>query len=424
MQEKQAIHFAKITVRKEEEPKQVRISSPEKPQLSNSIIAKWQNLLDTASEIANVPSALIMRLNTDNIEVFLKSSNPENPYHQGEKADLVYGLYCETVIGTQRELLIPNARKDPVWKDNNPDIDINMIAYLGYPLNWPDGEVFGTICLLDNQENHFDRKLEYFLVQIKQHIESDMALTLSHKELENNKDKLEQLNAVKTRFLSLISHDIRGGVGTINQFLGLILANIEKYDKYKIKNILSSLHQNTRSTYHNLENLLNWSKSDLLNIPTDKKKIDLAAIVKELLNYFQQAVNIKQITLTSYFEKEKLYAWADENMITTALQNILSNAIKFTAEGGKIYVRLQYRQTGCLIEIEDSGRGMSKEELKSLFKYQKVKNKNDKNKGAGIGLLIAKEFLDKNNATIEVESEKDKGTIFRISLPKKTSASE
>ena len=214
--------FSTITLRETGEKKKVQITSDSKPVIRKKLIDKWQALIDTAARIVNVPSGLIMRLNEENIEVFLKSETEGNPYKKGEKADLVYGLYCETVIGKQEKLIVADATKNAVWKDNNPDVGINMISYLGFPINWPDGEVFGTVCLLDNKENHYNKDYENLLFHIKKHIESDLNLSVLNSNLKHRNTELEHLNNTKSRFLSLISHDIRGNIATIDEFLKLI----------------------------------------------------------------------------------------------------------------------------------------------------------------------------------------------------------
>lgn len=114
----------------------------------------WQETVDLLADILGIPSALIMRVHSHEIEVFTKSSNKENTYKLGEKVLLGTGLYSETVISNQQELLIPNAIKDPLWK-SNPDIDLGLVAYCGLPLTWPTGEAFGTICILDSETNQF-----------------------------------------------------------------------------------------------------------------------------------------------------------------------------------------------------------------------------------------------------------------------------
>jgi len=114
----------------------------------------WQETLDLLVDVLGIPSALIMRVYPHEIEVFTKSSNKQNVYKLGKVVSLDTGLYCETVINTQRELLVPNALKDPLW-EHNPDVDLGMIAYYGLPLTWPSGEAFGTICILDSKTNQF-----------------------------------------------------------------------------------------------------------------------------------------------------------------------------------------------------------------------------------------------------------------------------
>ncbi|MBN2780399.1 MAG: PAS domain S-box protein [Candidatus Marinimicrobia bacterium] len=165
---------ATVSVRNGNRQEKVRITSKLKPQVPSEIIQKWQSLLDVSAKVINVPVALIMQLHEKHIEVFLKSNTPGNPYKSGEKAELVYGLYCETVIGTQEMLLLPDARKDPLWNKNNPDIDLNMISYLGFPLNWPDGEVFGTVCLLDSKKNTYGKDTVELFGKIRDIIESDL----------------------------------------------------------------------------------------------------------------------------------------------------------------------------------------------------------------------------------------------------------
>jgi len=111
---------------------------------------KWQKTLNVVADIFDVPAALIMRVWPGQIEVLVSSLSGGNPYEEHEKADLGTGLYCETVMATQAQLLVPNALEDPEW-ENNPDVELDMINYLGVPLIWPDGEIFGTMCVLDKK---------------------------------------------------------------------------------------------------------------------------------------------------------------------------------------------------------------------------------------------------------------------------------
>ena len=134
------------------------------------VIESWQETANLLAEIAGIPSALIMRVHAREIEVFITSHSEGNVYHHGEKAPLDTGLYCESVMGTQCELLVPNALNDPAW-DQNPGIKLGMISYLGLPLIWPTGEIFGTICILDKQENAYSQRIRHLMARLRDSIQ-------------------------------------------------------------------------------------------------------------------------------------------------------------------------------------------------------------------------------------------------------------
>ncbi|NVN99576.1 MAG: PAS domain S-box protein [Geobacteraceae bacterium] len=141
------------------------------------ILEKWQELADILAQTIDVPAALVMKYENDNMEVFISSRSESNPYHVGEKEEW-HGLFCETVIKAQDRLLIPNALQDEKW-DRNPDIKLGMIAYLGFPLNFPDGQPFGTLCILDKNERHFTTLNEKLIQQFRSVMELDLALMQS-----------------------------------------------------------------------------------------------------------------------------------------------------------------------------------------------------------------------------------------------------
>ncbi len=138
------------------------------------IMDKWQNIINILAELMNIPAALIMKLDEPYMEVFLASQSEGNPYRQGAR-DHMDGLYCETVITSQGKLLVPDALADLHWK-NNPDIKLGMISYLGYPINYPDHQPFGTICVLDRKANAYSSTFEHLMVQYKDMIELDLKM--------------------------------------------------------------------------------------------------------------------------------------------------------------------------------------------------------------------------------------------------------
>lgn len=126
------------------------------------------------SEIIEVPAALIMRVANPNIEVFISSNSKGNPYKVGDSEILKNsGLYCERVINTQEKLIIPDALKNSEWC-NNPDIKLNMISYLGFPIKLPNNEPFGTLCVLDNKPNGYTKTVESLMIKFKDLIETQI----------------------------------------------------------------------------------------------------------------------------------------------------------------------------------------------------------------------------------------------------------
>ncbi len=162
-------------------------------QVPSEIIHKWQEVVDVLAEIMHVPSALIMRVEPPNIKVFVSSESKGNPYEPNELAPLNTGLYCETVMKTCQPLLVPDALRDEAWK-SNPDIKLGMISYLGVPISWPDGEVFGTICVLDNKSNEYSKPYLRLLHQLRDAVQIDLQrLAAQHRQLEERETKIRRL---------------------------------------------------------------------------------------------------------------------------------------------------------------------------------------------------------------------------------------
>ncbi len=158
------------------------------------MVKNWQKIVNLLAKIFNVPSALIMRVHPPTIEVFLSSQTKGNPYKKGEKAELA-GLYCTTVMQNQKTLLIPDARKDSVW-DHNPDIELGMVSYLGMPINWPNGDSFGTICVLDNKENSYSELFIETLGQFKEMVENQLNLIIKNKEISKINKKIDEFRKI------------------------------------------------------------------------------------------------------------------------------------------------------------------------------------------------------------------------------------
>ena len=123
-----------------------------KPTIPQDMIAKWQRVVDLAAEIAKVPASLVMKTDRPDHSVLVASKGEGNPYYVGQSFELNSKLYCYAVLENRDELIVNDAFTDPDWNDNQ-DLEHGMSFYVGYPLVWPDGSLFGTICVLDERDN-------------------------------------------------------------------------------------------------------------------------------------------------------------------------------------------------------------------------------------------------------------------------------
>lgn len=171
-----------VFLREEKDYARVGITSDDKPEVDEKILKKWQSIINLIANIMNVPSGLIMKITDSHMEVFLKSETENNPYPEDGSDSLGHGLYCETVIGRDRELEVVNALEEEMWKDN-PDVSLDMISYLGYPIKWPDQEFFGTICVLDSKSHHYPQLYKDLIKELKSAIELDLELLLNQSNL-------------------------------------------------------------------------------------------------------------------------------------------------------------------------------------------------------------------------------------------------
>ncbi len=167
--------------------------------IPDETLTNWQNIIDTTAALIGIPAALIMRLVESDIEVFVSSKSDGNPYHPGDHEHFLgSGLYCETVINSNEKLLIPNALADEEW-ESNPDVKLNMISYLGFPILNPDGKAFGTICVLDDKPNAYSETYENFIRNFRDIIQTHLELIhMNHALGDENKQLNDYILEIQT----------------------------------------------------------------------------------------------------------------------------------------------------------------------------------------------------------------------------------
>ncbi len=246
-----------------------------------------------------------------------------------------------------------------------------------------------------------------------------IARTKANLHLADSYIKIKKLNATKDKFFSIIAHDLMSPFNSMLGFSDLLIEDFESYQIQTQKEYIGIINQSIKNTYKLLENLLTWSRLQKDIIDFNPEKINLLLIFKETCELLKQSAENKSIKLTNNIS-ENIFINADKNMISTVLRNIITNAIKFTPKGGKIWIDAKNKQQFIEITTQDSGVGISKEKQSELFKIDQNTSTQgtERETGTGLGLILCKEFTEKHGGKIWVESEEGKGSTFIFTIPK------
>lgn len=224
------------------------------------------------------------------------------------------------------------------------------------------------------------------------------------------------LNDTKDKFFSIISHDLKNPLGSFRQITSLLYNDYHTFSDTDRLELLEAIKDSSSSIYNLLENLLEWSKSQRGVIDYKPIETNLSKLVNDNIEIVSQSAINKSIKIYNFIPND-LVKNIDINLMNTVIRNLLSNAIKFSLAGGKIEVGL-IPNTKLTLYIKDYGVGMSQKQLSDLFQIDKSKSTlgTAHEKGSGLGLILCKEFIEKHNGTIRVESHMNEGTTFIIEL--------
>ncbi|MEI7662853.1 MAG: hybrid sensor histidine kinase/response regulator [Bacteroidota bacterium] len=236
--------------------------------------------------------------------------------------------------------------------------------------------------------------------------------------LQISREKLKAANASKDKFFSIIAHDLKN---PFNGIIGLSTLLIDDYDSFsreEQKEFVTDIKTTAENTFRLLQNLLDWSQTQTGKIHFEPGLFNLEPIAAEIVNLVRISAGNKNILLESDIPSD-VQVYADKNMVNTVIRNLLLNSVKFTRSGGKIL--LSARNTGAIAEISvtDNGIGIGPEHLQKLFSIDSnvVSYGTEGEQGTGLGLILCKEFIEKNAGAIRVESVVGEGSTFTVSLP-------
>lgn len=246
---------------------------------------------------------------------------------------------------------------------------------------------------------------------------SNKFLKVANEKVQQQNLELQELNATKDKFFSIISHDLKGPLNSLTSFSSLLINHTDSLSKDEIKMLAQDLDKSLKNLFSLLENLLEWSRSQTGNIEFKPEIFNLGELLeinRELLHAQAHNKKIKIIKT----EAEAIQINAHKHSVNTVIRNLISNAIKFTPEGGEIKIGVQQHKGMVRVSIADNGVGMSKEVMGKLFRIDTKHSSRGTadEKGTGLGLILCKEFIEKNSGSIWVESEPNKGSVFYFTL--------
>ena len=278
----------------------------------------------------------------------------------------------------------------------------------------------GHVYLFDQKDAAFDQKSIVIVREFIQSLMGIIRLRLENAELKELYEQQEALNFSKTKFFQIIAHDLRAPFHGLLGFSEILAKERDTLDEQGIQDISEYVFDTAQSTYNLLENLLNWAMAEggrFVYHPINFALSQSTKIVTDVLGSLAVKKNIQLINQVD----DQIKVYADINMMTSVIQNLVSNALKFTHNDGtgKVILRAEEEGQHVHIYIQDTGLGMTKTQIETLFEPKITFSRQGTlgEKGTGLGLVLCKRFIDLNQGSVSVHSKEGEGTLFKVSLP-------
>jgi signal transduction histidine kinase len=250
------------------------------------------------------------------------------------------------------------------------------------------------------------------------HQEEVFARVDVHLKLKQSREELRAANAIKDKLFSIIAHDLKSPIATLSNALEMMVRRPNLFDEKRRLAFMSELMKSTKGAYDLLENLLYWARNQRGEIDYQPEILNLSPLIDANIRLLSGIATDKSIWLHSEIE-ESVTVYADQDMLTTLIRNLISNALKFTGESGEVSVSAVSGEDFVEISVSDNGVGIHAENMEKLFRpdehFTTYGTRNEK--GSGLGLMLCREFAEKNGGKIWAESEEGRGSTFKITLP-------
>jgi signal transduction histidine kinase len=299
------------------------------------------------------------------------------------------------------------------WKNYPYQLEaINFTAYLLNQL-LAIGYIFYGLYLIKKENTNYEY---HILSKNRQLHKSNLEIQKQAKQLQRQAEELNQLNSLKNKLFSIISHDLKSPMYALRN----LFDNVQKYNlpAKEIKSLIPDIKKDLNYTVGLMENLLQWAKSQMESHTVHPQEVDVKHLIDEVMQLFHLQAENKKIYIDTK-ANSAVIAWADKDMVNLVLRNLISNAIKFTPEGGCIQVGANELLSFVEIYVQDSGMGITREAMQKINQCDfYTSNGTAHETGTGLGLMLCKEFLTKNGGHMIIESEPGTGSTFSFTLPR------
>jgi signal transduction histidine kinase/Tfp pilus assembly protein PilF len=258
-----------------------------------------------------------------------------------------------------------------------------------------------------------DKESEIFKIK-------NIELAKVNKELKKSKSELMKSNFSKDKFFNIIAHDLKNPFSILYTTSELLFEYFDDLSVKKQKEYINTINLSAKHVLKLIENLLEWSRSQSGLKQFDPQMFNFSDSLNSCLDLLRYNAKTKDIVITADVEPD-IFIYADKNMIKTVVRNFVTNSIKFTGKGGRISIRAEKTDSSFSFFVKDNGVGIKKKDISKLFVIDKhfVTNGTENEKGTGLGLLLCREFIEKHNGNVFVESVSKKGSTFGFTIPLK-----
>ncbi len=379
----------------------------------------FDQIVQLASAICKTPISTITLLDF-NKQWFKAKIGIENT-----EGDRDISFCGHAIVQDEAIMIVNDALEDQRFIDNPLVLgDPNIRFYAGYPLVSPSGYKLGTLCVIDRIPRSLTPEQELTLKTLGNQVVKLFELRLRNKEVEvrnklveDQKIQLQESAAVQSKIISIIAHDVRGPVTSLKTMIELTKSKSLTEEETAV--LLDMLDKQLDGTLDMLTNLVDWGSMLLKKGKLSISSVNVSAVVDKIFKNLSSMAQLKGNQFQNLVADD-VAVMADENTLRFILRNIISNANKFTTNGTiNVHVLPNKNDNLISIMVSDTGCGMPSEIQQQLFNPAKRHSREGthKEKGSGLGLILAKEFAEAMHATIEVKSEPGNGTNFSITLP-------